>query len=396
VYQGGVVPQGPYGVVDTPADGALVSGSVAITGWAVKDTGVGQVQIYRDPVSGEPPELIFVGNATFVPGARPDVAAIFPSFPFSDRAGWGYLLLTNGLPNQGNGTFRLWIFADGTLVGTKSITAANASATAPFGAIDTPGQGAVIAGTGYVNFGWALTPQPKIIPFDGTTIHVLVDGVDVGPVNYNFYRADVSTLFPGLSNSGGPVGYRVFDTTALAEGLHTIAWLATDNSNLTSGLGSRYFTVSNSAWQPALGASFLATPPAFNLSELTQADATTVVPPRVDGVDLGRKVESLASLALDPDGIREAVMSNLQRLQLSLAPSAGEGLHPQTTCPASYAGYLMVNGQLQRLPVGSSLDPTGTFYWHPGPGFFGTYRLLFVRTSCDGARQRIPVAITIR
>ncbi len=61
-------------------------------------------------------------------------------------AGWGYLLLTNFLPSQGNGTFTLYAYADDvdgytTLLGSKTITCTNATATAPFGAIDTPAQG---------------------------------------------------------------------------------------------------------------------------------------------------------------------------------------------------------------------------------------------------------------
>ena len=57
----------------------------------------------REPVAGEPasPPLILVGAATFVVGARPDVQALYPTTPFNYRAGWGYLLLTNELPNNG-------------------------------------------------------------------------------------------------------------------------------------------------------------------------------------------------------------------------------------------------------------------------------------------------------
>jgi hypothetical protein len=264
VYQSGAVSSPPFGFVDAPADGALVSGSVGISGWALDDVGVTNVLIYRDPVAGEPAQLIFVGTATFVPGARPDVAALYSKLPFNTRAGWGYLLLTNMLPNQGNGAFRFWAFAQDadlnqTLLGTRTVDVVNASATAPFGAIDTPDQGATISGSAYVNFGWGLTPQPKMIPFDGSTVTVLIDGAPVGTLTgYNFFRPDVSSLFAGLKNSGGPVGYRIIDTTALSEGLHTIAWLATDDGSVTTGIGSRYFTVSNSAWQPSVRASFLA------------------------------------------------------------------------------------------------------------------------------------------
>ena len=59
-------------------------------------------------------------------------------------------------------------------------------------------------GSSFINFGWALTPQPKLIPMDGSTIDVIIDGVRVGGVTaYNCFRSDVSTLFTGLKNSAG-------------------------------------------------------------------------------------------------------------------------------------------------------------------------------------------------
>ena len=79
---------------------------------------------------------------------------------------------------------------------------------------------------------------------------VYVDGVAVGSPSYNHYRSDVATLFPGLANSGGPVGFKIIDTTTLSNGLHTIVWTATDNLGVTSGLGSRFFRVSNGAMGP--------------------------------------------------------------------------------------------------------------------------------------------------
>ncbi len=83
-------------------------------------------------------------------------------------------------------------------------------------------------GQNYLNWGWALTPQPAIIPTDGSTIQVIVDGAPVGNPTYNLFRPDVAGAFPGLANTNGPVGYRAIDTTGLAEGLHTISWTVTD------------------------------------------------------------------------------------------------------------------------------------------------------------------------
>ena len=244
----------PFGSFDTPASGAVVSGEIGITGWAIDDSGVAGVDIYRSPLPGEPTQangLVLVGAATQVSGARPDVVAAYPTYPGVQRAGWGYMLLTNMLPNQGNGTFTLSAFIrtlDGATVslGTKTIVASNASATTPFGTIDTPGQGQTVSGT-ITNFGWALTPQPNIIPTDGSTISVYVDDVFRGHPTYNNLRSDISMLFPGNANLSGAVGYFSLDTTTLSNGVHTIAWGVVDNAGHAAGIGSRYFTVANGA-----------------------------------------------------------------------------------------------------------------------------------------------------
>ena len=98
------------------------------------------------------------------------------------------------------------------------MTCDNANATAPFGTLDTPGQGQTVSGSSYVNFGWALTQQPKFIPVDGSTLTVYVDGQPVGSPSYNHFRADIAAAFPGLANSDGAVGISTIDTTKLSNG----------------------------------------------------------------------------------------------------------------------------------------------------------------------------------
>jgi hypothetical protein len=242
-------PVPPFGAVDTPAAGATVTGEMAMTGWALDDLSVSRVDIYRSSIAGEPGGLLFVGRAVFIRGARPDVQALFPNAGDNDNAGWGFMVLTNFLPNQGNGTFDLHAYAvDGaglqTLLGSRRIVAANATSVKPFGTIDTPGQGETVSGT-IVNFGWALTPQPNIIPTNGSTISVYVDGALRGHPVYSNNRADIAGLFPGLRNSTGAVGYFMLDTTTLSNGLHTIQWVVTDSAGQTSGIGSRFFRVQN-------------------------------------------------------------------------------------------------------------------------------------------------------
>ncbi|MDQ1354629.1 MAG: hypothetical protein QG657_4938, partial [Acidobacteriota bacterium] len=102
----------PFGEFSTPVDGTTVSGSIPVTGWALDDLEVMSVKIYRDPVSGEGSERVYIGSAVFVEGARPDVEQAYPDYPWNYRAGWGYMLLTNMLPNQGNGAFTLYADAE--------------------------------------------------------------------------------------------------------------------------------------------------------------------------------------------------------------------------------------------------------------------------------------------
>ena len=169
---------------------------------------------------------IFVGFPVFIDLARPDVAAAFPEIPLNTRAGWGLMVLTNMLPNQGNGTFVFYVWAQDRegntkLLGTRTITCDNAHGTLPFGAIDTPEQGGIASGASYVNFGWALTPQPKNIPVDGSTITVLVDGVLCRPRLPTTISAPISRLcFLAMPNSAGAIGFRVLDTTTASQ------WLA--------------------------------------------------------------------------------------------------------------------------------------------------------------------------
>src|SRR5262245_4525170 len=73
----------PFGVFETPTHMSQdLSGAIPITGWALDDVEVTAVQIWRQPHPSDPlaaispgpgPQtgLVFIGNATFIDGARP-------------------------------------------------------------------------------------------------------------------------------------------------------------------------------------------------------------------------------------------------------------------------------------------------------------------------------------
>ncbi|MBU2549216.1 MAG: Ig-like domain repeat protein [Proteobacteria bacterium] len=236
----------PFGSFDTPVCGSTVSGSVPVTGWVLDDVGVDSVRIYRQSGSTN----VYLGDANLSEGARPDVAAQYPSYPGNQQAGWGYMMLTNFLPNGGNGTYTIEAIATDaegqqTSLGTKTITCDNAHAVKPFGAIDTPAQGGNATGSAYRNWGWALTPQPNSIPTNGSTIGVFVDGAKVGDATYNINRPDLAAQLPDYQNSANEAGWFNLDTTQYDNGIHTIEWRATDSGGNTSVIGNRYFRVAN-------------------------------------------------------------------------------------------------------------------------------------------------------
>ena len=338
----------PFGSFDTPTDNTTgVAGAIPVTGWALDNVGVSKVEVWREPVGNEPgpsSNLVFVGDAVQVAGTRPDVQALYPNTPFNDSAGWGYMLLTNFLPAvsgpSGNGTYKLHLVAYNnagarTDLGTHTIVVDNVHASKPFGTIDTPGQGDTVSGNAYVNFGWTLTQSPYCIPIDGHTMTVYVDGAPLGHPNYNQRRLDIETLFPGLCNSNGAVGFSYIDTTTLTNGVHTIAWVAYDNQGRGDGIGSRYFTVQNTG-------------------SVAAPDEPRAVPENTRPTASQRSSYSIE-------------VEELDRIELDLGAISSDS-----------------------LPIGSTLK-NGVFYWQLGPGFLGEYEFRFSRP--DGTAVLLHVKV---
>jgi hypothetical protein len=308
------------------------------------------------------------------------------------------MVLTNMLPDQGNGTYQLFAYAhdrEGRVaqIGSRTIACDNDHAVKPFGTIDTPTQGGIASGTSYINFGWALTPQPKMIPSDGSTITVLVDGVSKGTASYGYNRSDIAGFFPGYANSSGAVGFKMIDTSTLSEGLHTISWVVTDNQGVTEGIGSRFFTVRNTS-APLMTLSAgevhgdsLASVSAARAAPGRSPELAARAPREPSQSMLGRRgwdlTSPLETFDADPSGTVIVRSEEVNRIELHL----GFG---------SYAGYLVRTEGLAPLPPGATLDDqTGVFSWAPGVGFVGTYDLAFVRW--DGAQPvgRVDVRVTL-
>jgi len=369
----------PFGEFSTPIHGSTVSSSIPVTGWVLDDIEVESVKIYLDAGN----LITFIGEAVLVEGARPDVEQAYPDYPNNYKAGWGYMMLTNFLPNNGNGTYILSIKAidlEGNQVtlGTKAITVDNVNVVKPFGAIDTPPQGGIAAGSTFINFGWALTPQPNTIPTDGSTISVWVDGESIGHPVYNQYREDIATLFPGYNNMDGAIGYFYLDTTKYNNGVHTIAWSVTDDAGNTDGVGSRYFTIQNSNT-------------GGTQSEVSMAQ----------GIDLFNINNFSESIIIKkgyqkerPEKIKYPDIDGKYKIEAEILKPLEINIPEHLSIKACYS----VIGKMIKsiLPPGLKIDfQSNKIFWFPGPGSGGIFNLIVIIENHEGNSYKLNLFIHI-
>jgi len=460
----------PVGQFETPVQNATgLQGAIGVTGWVLDDVGVAHVKIYRQCLDFEDQNscqfvlghrVVYIGDAAFLDGARPDVAQAFPNLPATTRAGWGFLLLTSMLPhipNQqgfgGQGPLTLYAVATDVegnekLLGRSSdpasaefatptqITMDNNGIAKPFGSIDTPGQGETVSGVLH-NFGWALTPDSNtiageggdiLIPTDGSTVTVFIDGLPVAQVTYNqcrgnvgnppgagvFCNDDVSnvfgnptpqptftvrtsnpTLFRNLDATRGAIGSFTIDTRTLTNGSHTIAWSVTDSAGRTEGIGSRVFTVLNSGADAFCSAECAVRSAAEGVrSALARADVGPAV-------EMGTRSAAVARTAQQPDGdavwvrtgfdlstawgdllvgddrVRRVELPQLGRLELWLGAAIADA-------------WIEHDGVRQALPIGASVRGA-QFVWAPPAGYLGEYTLVFLRGG-----DRVEVVVGVR
>jgi hypothetical protein len=238
--------------------------------------------------------------------------------------------------DRGNGTFRLHAIADdvdghSVDLGTKTITCANATATKPFGAIDTPAQGEVVSGA-IPNFGWVLARTPALAFPPNGTVRVVIDGVFGGSPAGWTNRSDITALFPvgtypGVANAVGVAG---LNTTTLTNGVHTIAWVVTADNGQADGIGSRFFTVANGLAAPASVASVAIEPmrtmTAVRMDAGALADEVNAAP--IDRAPItarrGYNIDTpFGTIAVGPSDRATVQSEEMDRIEIRLGESAG-------------------------------------------------------------------------
>ncbi|HLP59689.1 MAG TPA: hypothetical protein VK186_12695, partial [Candidatus Deferrimicrobium sp.] len=341
----------PFGRIDTPIDGSSVMNNIPVTGWVLHDMGVKSVKIYREDGWDEGKTPVCIGNAFFLAGSRPDIETAYPDYPFCDKAGWGYMVLTNLFPGGGNGQFTLHAVAqtlDGQQVtlGTKKIICDNAHSVIPFGDIFTPRQGRAVSSGWFENSAWVLTPLPNSIRPDGSTIYVFVDGVKVGHPIYNLASPTIAKLFPGYANSERARGYFDLYTAGYEEGLHFIQWVAIDSNRNMGGIGCRYFSIQGSVNSRERGANNDLTKNSKMIRDLDRIPGNYPDPIKIERGFKNEAVDAVdREIFPGADGICQVEIKELEHIEIRL----GENI-------TGIQGYLLINNQLRPLPIGSTLD----------------------------------------
>jgi PKD repeat protein len=379
----------PIGAIDSPQEGAVVSGNFPISGWALDDIQITKVTIKRsvhpDDIADNigPDGLIELGDAFLCEGARRDIPENYPEYPMASSAGWGYVLQTYQWPNKGNGAFTIHAIATDSSgqtadLGTRTVIGNNAGRTLPFGSIDTPEYGEQVSGENYSSTGWVLTPPPHSIPEDGSTIWVWMDGIRLGNPAYNQYRDDIASLFPEYFNSQGAGGSFSFSPNLFSDGVHSILWSATDSNGGSDAIDSRYFAIHNPQFPPSQ-------PTYMELKNIYEQDTGGSMKCDVDQVRMGYSLDVKPDIRLDEQGKIEVQLHEMEPVELRLKTNSGG--------PVTFFGW--GEKEWESLPLGATLKhEEGIFGWIPSPGFLGTFVFHFAYT--DGTTISKPIQLRVQ
>ncbi len=235
------------------------------------------------------------------------------------------------------------------------------------------------------NQGWVLAQPGRSIPFDGSTIRLFIDGVERPNVaGYGFARPDVAALFPfpTYPNANGPAAQFTLDTTQFADGMRTMVWVASDDQDAIQGIGSRYIHINNGSASQVMAPIAAEARSAATVQKIPQS--TALLWERL-GLD-----EGSWSLRFAGGVTHEIRQARGERVEVALDTWWwSEGCGP-------YAAYLMTGDVAGPLPPGASLDgEQGLFRWLPPIEFSGAYEFAFVRKSCSGSEERIPLRVIL-
>ena len=220
-------------VIDAPAAGATVSGTILASGWSLNK--VSALTGVSVSVDGE-----FYGSAT-LGNVRTDVCAAFTS-PNCPDVGW-YITLNTAQFADGAHMIGITATAANGLSYTvsqsfKTANGSTAGAQGSHAAIDVPGRNVIYRGANLFS-GWAVDDGTAV-----TGVNIYIDGALQGAATYGGLRTDVCAIYTG-GTSCPNVGWSFyFDTAQIADGSHTFVAEQTGANGQTYAI-SKTFQVQN-------------------------------------------------------------------------------------------------------------------------------------------------------
>jgi hypothetical protein len=369
---------GPVVSLTTPANGAVVAGTLAVTANATDTVALTGVQFQLDGdnlggvVTGAGPTYTYTWNTTSVSSGPHTVAAIA-----TDTGG-------------------------NTAANSISLVVDN---TPPTVSITSPAAGAALAGA------VAITANAA-------------DNVAMASVQFQLDGANLGSAVTGA----GPAYTYGWNTTSVSSGPHTITAIATDTggntatTNVSIVVNNTPPTVSISS--PAAGAALTGT--VTITANAVDNVGMAGVQFQLDGVNLGSAVtgagpaytyswnttsagngsHTISAIAADTAGNTattsvSVTISHTPPTVSVTAPSAGAVLSNTVTLTANATDNVAVAGvqfQLDGVNLGSAVTgagPTYSYSWNTAPAGNGTHTITAIATDTPGNTASASVSITI-
>jgi hypothetical protein len=169
------------------------------------------------------------------------------------------------------------------------------------------------------------------------------------------------------------------DTTAYANGVHTIQWTARDTAGNSDGIGSRYFTIQNTGADAK--ASEVRIQMSENRIEPSGIEVDTTGPVLIQkGFEGGNFDDPVYA---DDSGKYSIQIRELEPLAIKLSEDS-----------SVVACYQFVERSIRHIPAGMSIK-NNTINWMPGVAYLGNYKFVVVVKDDNGDLSKRFLNITI-
>jgi Big-like domain-containing protein len=233
-------PTQTIGNIDTPTEGRVVSGFVRVTGFALDNVLISNVDLFVD--GQDESNRVTVSGGANINLPRPDVEQAFPSFWVTLSRNSGFEMSFKA-SNYSNGTHTIFVRVTDVngccfFLAPRTVTIDNSRNQPPFGNLDFPLDKQPTGSRGTIEVtGWALDDRRV------DHVDILVDGLLERQAVLGVYRPDVAAYYPDTLGALTAGFLLNLDATRLTNGVHTVTVKAVDDQGQQGLIGTRQIQV---------------------------------------------------------------------------------------------------------------------------------------------------------